>query len=230
MTELSYLEDCYAKEFDAVIISAEKNEIVLDKTLFYPTSGGQLNDTGTLNGIRVVDVRKSGSQVIHVLEENNFEVGEKIHGIIDWDRRYQLMKMHTASHILSTLIHNETGALITGNQLGLEESRDDFNVEDFDREKLSDYESKVNEVLSKDIPITIKYVSREEAEEMPSVAKLAKGLPLSVDKIRLIDIPGVDLQACGGTHLKNVNEIGQIKITKLKNKGANNKRIYFKLI
>ena len=230
MTELLYLNDCYAKEFEAKVKAIDDGLIVLDKSLFYPTSGGQPNDEGVLirkndnKEFFVRNVTKKGIEVDHGLD-----IGDAVIGRIDWDRRYKFMRMHTASHILSNLIHEETGALITGNQLGLEESRDDFNVENFDREKLSEYETKVNNVLSKDIPITIKYVSRDEAEKIPSVALLAKGLHSSIKEIRLIDIPGVDLQACGGTHVKNTKEIGRIKITRLKNKGANNKRIYFSL-
>ncbi|MEM4264020.1 MAG: alanyl-tRNA editing protein, partial [Candidatus Woesearchaeota archaeon] len=147
------MTNCYTKEFDATVTKADGKFIQLDRTAFYPESGGQLTDTGKLvrNGeeFKVVFVKKVGQDAVHEVDKEGLKVGDKVHGVVDWDRRYLMMRYHTAAHVLSTVIYNETGANITGNQLGLDKSRIDFDLETFDREQLGSYEAKTNEILKK---------------------------------------------------------------------------------
>ncbi|MBT7902878.1 alanyl-tRNA editing protein [Candidatus Woesearchaeota archaeon] len=255
MTELLYLKDSYAKEFEATIVSVEGKFIILDKTLFYPQSGGQPTDIGTIKlleavedcdcestdgatDIRVVFAKKMGGNVSHELEteDHGLKQGDLIKGIIDWDTRYLHMRYHTACHLLSTIVHNATGALITGNQIGVLKSRVDFDLENFDREQIKSYEEKTNELITRELDVKCRELPREEAFQIPSVLKLKNVLPPSIEIIRIVDVSSsidrgnsVDIQACGGTHIKNTKEIGLIEIIKAENKGKNNRRIVFKL-
>jgi Ser-tRNA(Ala) deacylase AlaX len=135
MTELLYMRDCYLREFDAIVVFIDGNNIELDRTAFYPTGGGQPNDTGRIifdgQEFFVKNVFKKNGKVFHEVDRVGLEVGNKIHGIIDWERRYRLMRMHTAAHVISEIINRETGALITGNQLDVEKSRIDYNLGKF---------------------------------------------------------------------------------------------------
>lgn len=232
MTELLYLEDCYAKEFDATVTKADGKFIVLDKTLFYPTGGGQPSDTGKLTSeagetYNVLYAKKTGDDVSIELDREGLKEGDQVQGTVDWDRRYKHMRYHTACHLLSAVVHEETGALITGNQIAEDKSRIDFNLENFDKEKIKGYTSKVNEIIEKSASVNIKNLPKEEAFKLPAVLRLKNVLPPSIDEIRIIDIEGHDAQACGGTHLKNTEEIGKVEITKIDNKGKNNRRLYF---
>jgi Ser-tRNA(Ala) deacylase AlaX len=130
----------YAREFDARVTSAEGNRVVLDQTAFNPRGGGLVSDTGTLGESKVTEVVKEGEEIFHVLEAPlGLKPGDQVHGVVDWDRRFRIMRMHTSAHILSSVVNRETGALITGNQISPDESRVDFNLENFDRDKMSDY-------------------------------------------------------------------------------------------
>ena len=236
MTELLYLEDCYLKEFDATVVEilTEEKAVVLDKTAFYPAGGGQPSDKGKLikdsMEYSVLEARKKDSQVLHYVDKvDGLLVGDRIKGKIDWNRRYKFMKLHTACHVLSAVVHKNTGALITGNQIKENEARIDFNLENFDREQIKSFEEEANEVIAKNLPVEIKFLPREEAFKIPSIVKLKNVLPPSIEIIRIIDIKDFDQQACGGTHVKQLGEIGKIKIIKAENKGKNNRRIYFVL-
>lgn len=234
MTEALYLKDCYLKEFDASVIKADGTKIILDKTAFYPESGGQLTDKGRLirnsEIFNVSMAKKEGSEIVHKVDREGLKAGDKVKGIIDWERRYKFMRFHTASHVLSAVINKETGAQITGNQIKEDEARDDFNIENFDREKLKDYEAQANAVIAKELPVEFRFLPREEAFKIPALVKLKMELPETIKIIRIVDIKGFDQQACAGTHIKNLKEIGRIEITNVENKGANNRRIYFKLV
>ena len=139
------------------------------------------------------------------------------------------MRMHSASHIISAVIHKETGALITGNQLDIDKSRIDFALDDFDREKMEEYIKMSNEIIEKDIPIKTYTMPREEVEKKPEMVKLAKGLPPGIKEIRIVEIEGVDSQPDGGTHVKSTKEVGEMVFQKAKNQGKNNRRVYFTL-
>ncbi|AGB49840.1 putative metal-dependent hydrolase related to alanyl-tRNA synthetase HxxxH domain protein [Methanomethylovorans hollandica DSM 15978] len=232
MEEL-YFDDCYLKEFDAVVENVvDERYIVLDRTAFYPEAGGQPHDIGFLycagKEYPVTGVRKADGKVYHEIGKAGLNDGDVVRGVIDWDRRYLLMRYHTACHILSSIIHSETGAKISGNQLSEDKTRVDFSLEEFDREQLKAYEVKVNDVIDRNIPVTIETMDREEAFGIPSVVKLKDAFPPEVLNIRVITIPGVDRQACGGTHVASTGEIPHIEIFKAENKGKNNRRVYLR--
>jgi len=232
MEEL-YFSDCYLKEFDAVVEDVvDELYVVLDRTAFYPEAGGQPPDTGFLycvgKGYPVMGVRKADGRVYHEIGTAGLKVGDAVRGVIDWDRRYLLMRYHTACHILSAIIHSETGAKISGNQLSEDKTRVDFSLEEFDREQLKAYEAKVNDVIDMNIPVSIETMDREEAFKIPAVVKLKDAFPPEVLYIRVITIPGIDRQACGGTHVASTGEIPHIDVFKAENKGKNNRRVYFR--
>ncbi|MEM4637858.1 MAG: alanyl-tRNA editing protein AlaXM [Candidatus Woesearchaeota archaeon] len=233
--QASYLLDCYKKEFESKIINVSDDGlwIELEETYFYPTSGGQPNDTGFIlfeNDKYVVeDVIKKDGKILHKVNKIGLKKELTVKGIIDWEKRYKLMRYHTASHILSTIIHNETGAEITGNQLYTNKARVDFSLENFDRELMKSFEEKTNEIIKRNLPVSFRILEREEAFKIPSLVKLRKQLPENIKEIRIVDIGDFDHQACGGTHLKNTSEIGTIEIYALENKGKERRRIYFKI-
>ncbi|MEM2874104.1 MAG: alanyl-tRNA editing protein [Candidatus Nanoarchaeia archaeon] len=232
MTELLYLKDSYLEDFEAIVTAVEGCNVVLDRTAFYPESGGQLDDRGKLVRLSdskvfyVLAVRKLGPQVLHSVDCEGLQVGDKVHGWLDWPRRYKMMRMHTATHVLAAVIHNEIGALITGNQLDLDKGRIDFNGAEV-KEKYKEFEVKANELLAKGLNVEVKFLSYNEAMKIPSVVKLAKILPPSIPELRIVSIGNIDVQADGGTHVKNTKECGQIEIIQFENKGANRKRLYF---
>lgn len=220
----------YLREFDGIVVAIDGNRVVLDQTAFYPRGGGLVSDTGRLGPVSVTEVVKEGEEVFHVVDDpSSIMVGEKVHGQIDWDRRYKVMKMHTTAHILCAIVNRETGALITGNQINPDESRVDFNLEQFDREKLSDYFAAANAVVTRGVDVRTYFMKREEALAKPGLVKLANALPPSVAELRIVEIGDVDTQADGGVHVANTREIGQIVIDKAENKGKSNRRVYFSL-
>lgn len=242
MTEALYFLDCYLKEFEATVEKVTDNRfVVLDRTAFYPESGGQLSDTGKLvresDGaeFNVLYVSKSNGDISHEIDSENvcngLKTGDKVKGFIDWDRRYRHMRMHTATHIIANVIEKEAGAQITGNQLGLDQSRVDFSLEVFDRDKFAEYEKIANDLIARKSPVNLYLVSRKEAEERLSrLTTLAKGFSNEINEVRIVEIEGVTIEACGGTHVKNTEEIKGIKIIKLQNKGKSNRRMYFTLL
>lgn len=231
MTEVLYLKDCYIKEFEATVINVKDNKyIILDKTAFYPIGGGQPNDTGKIvsNGIEynVVFVGKFDGNISHEVDKEGLKEGDKVHCIINWERRHKLMRMHTAAHILDSVIHKESGALFTGNQLGEDKSRLDFNLETFDRERMASYIEKANEEIKKAKDVKISFMSKEEASKLSMLLEWDYG---DMKELRVIDIEGIDKQPCGGTHIKNTSEIKKIIFDSVDNKGKGRKRLYFKL-
>jgi len=236
MEQALYLNDSYIKEFESEVVSVKDGKyIVLDKTAFYPNSGGQPHDTGIFirkldnKEFNVIYVGKFSGQISHEVSEPGLQIGDTITGKIDWERRYKLMRFHTAAHILSQVIHKDTGALITGNQLDLEKSRIDFDVENFNREIASNYVQKANEIVKRNLEVRFYTLPREEVNKREDLLKLAKGLPPQIKQVRIVEIGDFDKQADGGTHVKNTSEIGEVEFVKCENKGANNRRIYFKI-
>ena len=228
MTKRLFWDDAYAREFDARIVSAEGKRVVLDQTAFNPRGGGLVSDTGTLGGLRVAEVVKEGDEIFHLLEgPTGLSPGGDVHGSLDWERRFRIMRMHTSAHILSAVVNGETGALITGNQISPEESRVDFNLDNFDREKMSHYIDRVNEAVKRELEVKTYFMKREEALANPGFVKLANAMPPSVDVLRIVQIGDVDTQADGGVHVKNTREIGRVVGLKTENKGKSNRRLYF---
>ena len=226
-----FLEDQYMKEFEAIVTNVNNNEIELDRTAFYPEGGGQPCDLGIIesngNIYNITHVRKENGKIIHVLDKECLKTNDKVSCKIDWPRRYALMRNHTAAHVLSEVIHKATGAMITGNQLGVEQSRIDFSLEVFDKEKIKEYIENANDLINNDIPIKVYFIPFSEAD--PSITKLAMGLQ-GHEKIRIVEIGDIDKQADGGTHVANVNEVGRIELVKTENKGKNNRRVYFRVV
>lgn len=228
MTKKLFWEDMYMHEFDAYVVSADGTRVALDQTAFNPRGGGLVSDLGTIDGVRVIEVVKEGEEILHMLEgPSQWGPGRKVHGVVDWERRYRIMRMHTAAHILSSVVNSETGALITGNQIGPDESRVDFNLEDFDKEKMSYYVDKVNQAVGRGLDVKTFFMEREEALATPGFVKLANAMPPSLDILRIVQIGDVDTQADGGVHVKNTKEIGKVVGTRAENKGKSNRRMYF---
>ena len=230
-----YLNDCYQKEFESIVQEVNNGKyIVLGQTLFYPNSGGQPNDTGILitedgHIYKVVSVAKSGNDIMHEADHEGLKQGDKVKGIIDWDRRYKHMRMHTAAHILDAVLYNEAGALCTGNQLGYDKSRIDFALDEFDRDKMEHYIKLANSWVEKKIDVKTYYLPRDEALKIPGIVKLAAIMPPEIKELRIVEIPGIDLQADGGTQVKNTGEIGKIVLLSVENKGKKNRRLYYEL-
>jgi len=233
-----YMDDSYTKEFEAKVGSVNKGGenkffVVLDRTAFYPDSGGQPHDTGKFvkDGVEypVVYVGKFSGKISHEVSKEGLKEGDVVKGVVDWERRYLLMRMHTAAHLICEIFHKDSGALITGNQLGLDKSRIDFSLENFDREKMSGYFAKANEIVEKDLEVKTYFLPREEAMKIEGITKLANALPPNIKELRIVEIGDFDIQADGGTHVKSTKEIGKIEFLKAENKGKNNRRVYFKI-
>lgn len=233
-TQLLYLYDSYQKNFKAKVININEREVILDKTIFHPLTGGITNDIGFLfkneEKYKVIDVKLDleKNNVIHILEnEPNFSIGDEIEGIIDWNRRYKLMRLHTAAHIISSIMYKDYGALITGGHIDENYAKDDFNLEKFDKKIFEETIRKANEIVKKEIDVKIYFLKREEALKIPGIIKLAEKMPPEIEELRIVEIPGIDIQADGGPHVKNTKEIGEIILLKIENKGKNKKRIYY---
>jgi Ser-tRNA(Ala) deacylase AlaX len=233
MTKLLYMDNSYLREFEAEIVEVSNEEIVLDQTAFYPRGGGLPEDTGViLKGEEkyIVDqVRKEGDKVFHHVANLGLSTGDKVRGIIDWEKRYTIMRMHTGIHALASVFNKKTGALITGNQVGVDKSRLDVNIEKFDRKLIEEVFSETNQELAKGRNVKIYYLPREEAFKIPGIVKLAEAMPPDVEKLRIVEIEGLDIQADGGPHVSNTKEVGELVLNKVENKGKNNRRVYFTL-
>lgn len=229
MTRKLFWEDAYVREFDATVSSVDGNQVVLDQTAFNPRGGGLVGDLGTLGGVRVLDtIKASADSIAHVLEgTHSLAAGNTVHGVLDWDRRHRIMRMHTSAHLLSAIFNKETGALITGNQIEPDKSRIDFSLDDFDREKMLVYCTQANEAIAENPPVKTYFMKREEALKIPGITKLASVMPPDVKDLRIVEIEGYDLQADGGVHVKNLGEVGKIDPLKFENKGKSNRRMYF---
>jgi len=221
-------ENSYLKEFKAKIISIniEEKTIELDNTAFYARSGGQPGDTGEIiaenQNIEVKDTIKKDNKIINIINKTeNLDKGIEIIGKIDWEKRYKHMKMHSALHLMCSII--PLG--VTGGQIGYEKSRLDFNDPDKEINK-EEIEEKINSLVKDDYEITSEIIDSKILDEQPELVRTMSVKPPQIDgKIRLIKIGNVDLQPCGGTHVKSTAEIGSIKIGKIENKGRMNRRV-----
>lgn len=235
-----YLVDQYQKEFETSVKSVKDDKfVVLDNTIFYPTSGGQPFDSGVIirksdnKEFNVVYVGKFSGEISHEVEHfgnDELKLGDKVLCKLDWDRRYKLMRGHTAAHIISGVITNESDAKITGNQIEVDKVRIDFSLENFDREKLNESVQKSNEIIDKNFSIKTYNMDRNEVEANPEMVKLAAGLPPGIKTLRIVEIEGFDKQPDGGTHVKSTKEVGHLELIKCENKGKNNRRVYVKLV
>ena len=234
MTQALYLADSYLRECDATVVSVKDGKyVVLDQTVFYPKGGGQPWDTGKMirdhETFNVVYVGKFSGEISHEVDHAGLKEGDKVHLALDWERRYKLMRSHTAAHIFASLLCNGTGALVTGNQLEEDKIRFDFNLEKFDPETLTEYIERANELFRKDIPVKWYELPREEALKIPGLIKMAEAFPPDIPRLRVVEVVSIDKQADGGTHVKNLKEVGGINVLKTENKGKQNRRVYFTL-
>jgi misacylated tRNA(Ala) deacylase len=229
MTVKLFWQDSYQKEFDTTVASVNGTGAVLDQTCFYATSGGQVGDTGEINRIKVLDtVRGENEDIVHILEsEPDFKSGDVVHGKIDWERRYTIMKLHSSAHVISAvLVKNFGNVLFTGSQIYPDRARMDFNIEKLDEEIVKILEEKSNEVVKMSLPIISRIISAEELESNQNLMRLADTSHYEKFKtLRVVEIKDFDVQLDGGTHVANTSEIGKIKIVKRENKGKNNRRI-----
>jgi len=231
MTELLYHQDAYRTTFTGRVVLVEGSAVVLDRTAFYATSGGQPHDTGTLQvGDRVwqvTDVRKQGDDVLHTLEGTGMPVaGDQVSGTIDWARRYQLMRTHTALHIMCGVVFRSYGALVTGGNMDIDEGRLDFELRDFTPELAQQIVAGVNAEIAAARPIEVRILPRAEAFAIPDLIRTKINLlPPEIAQVRTVNIVGLDLQADGGTHVANTQEVGHVTLLKTRSKGAMNKRI-----
>ena len=238
MTELIYQTDSYLKEFSAVVVSTDPQNraVILDRSAFYPGGGGQPCDFGTLeaDGIRypVEKVKKQGDDVLHFLggTEPLPAPGSASLGTLDWVRRYQLMRTHTALHILCGTVFRDYGAKVTGGDMDPLKGRMDFEFESMRGELVREIETAVNAEVGKNRAIRVNILPREEAFQIPDLIRTKINLlPEGILQVRTVEIVGLDLQADGGTHVANTSEVGVIKVTDYKSKGAINKRIYIEV-
>ena len=235
MTDLLYQTDSYLQEFDAsvVAIEAETRAIVLDRTAFYPGGGGQPCDTGrlTIGGVTypVERLKKQGDSVNHFLggDAPLPAIRAAAHGQLDWEHRYQLMRTHTAMHILCGVIFRDYGASVTGGDMQPLKGRMDFEFETMRAELVHAIETAVNREVQNAREIRVQILPRAEAFKIPDLIRTKINLlPEGIAQVRTVEIVGLDLQADGGTHVKNTSEVGRIRVVDYKSKGAINKRIY----
>lgn len=230
-TENLYQDDAYCRECEATVVSVnERNGILLDRTIFYPTGGGQPGDSGSLTSDnQVVNIAttikdKESGEVIHVPADgkSSFKVGDKVKVKIDWDNRYKNMRMHTALHLLCAVVP----CGVTGGQIGAKKSRLDFDIGEAVLDKVAITEA-LNELVAKNLAVSTQWISDQALEENPELVRtMSVQPPKGAGKVRLLKIgENVDLQPCGGTHVKNTSEIGELIVSKIENKGKRNRRV-----
>lgn len=234
MSELLYHDDAYLKQFEANVTQASEMGVVLDRTAFYPGGGGQPTDRGILHWndsqVAITNMKRKDGFIWHLLDRVLIGEGEKVLGELDWDRRYKIMRTHTAMHILCGVIWRDYGASVTGGNMEPLRGRMDFEFETMRRELVDEIEEKINLEVGAAREVTTKILPREEAFQIPDLIRTKINLlPEGITKVRVVEIIGLDLQADGGTHVSNTKEVGNIKITDYKSKGAINKRLVVSL-
>jgi len=226
-----YLRDSYLKSFDATVVAVDGERVALDRSAFYPTGGGQPHDTGVLGEARVTAVSKIGDEVWHVVDGPPPAPGDHLGAEIDWDRRYALMRTHSALHVLCGVIWNEWGKAMTGGNMEPLSARMDFEFDPLPDGFATIVEERVNEELDAARPIEVRFVPREDAVLDADLIRTKVNLvPESVKTIRIVDIVGLDKQADGGTHVRSTDEVGRIKVLKTESKGKANKRIRIQVL
>jgi misacylated tRNA(Ala) deacylase len=227
MTEELFRDDSYLDSCDANVVGVEDNSIILDRTVFYPTGGGQPGDTGTLvfdNGevITIVDTRKGEGGIRHIAAEGSTlpDVGNQVRAEIDWERRYRLMRMHTCMHLLCSII--PLG--VTGGSIRDGSARLDFDAPDpLDKTEVTE---RLNALIDQKHDVETRWISDQDLDAKPDLVRtMSVAPPRGAGRVRLVNIKGVDLQPCGGTHVRNIGEIGRVRVRKIEKKGKHNRRI-----
>jgi misacylated tRNA(Ala) deacylase len=235
MSDELFLKDAYLEEFEARVVNLAGREVILDRTVFYPGGGGQPSDKGTLGvgpvQANVVDARREGGDIIHVLDNAIPDTVQKLNGELDWERRYAHMRYHTALHTLSGVIWSAFGAKVTGGQMREDRARMDFSFpKEWTADVVAEIERLTNDALAEERPVRIYDLPREEALKNPDLIRTQVNLvPERVKTVRIVEIEGIDAQADGGTHVANTSEVGELEITGHKSKGSQNKRVEFVL-
>ena len=227
MTEALFQNDAHRRTCDATVIESSPDGIVLDQTVFYPLGGGQPGDSGTLTGaagetrIQTTHYRRDDGEILHVPAEGSPlpATGTQVKAEIDWDRRQRHMRMHTCLHLLGAVLQYP----VTGGQVGADKSRLDFDMpESPDKAEVT---AELNALIEAGHPVQSRWIDEEDLD--PALIRTMSVKPPSgVGRIRLLEIPGVDLQPCGGTHVKSTDEIGPVEITKVEKKGRQNRRVH----
>lgn len=235
MTELLFRDDAYAASCAARTVAVQPNGVVLDRTVFYPVGGGQLGDTGALHlpdgrMVAITDTRKGlePGQVLHVTGSDAppLEVGLEVEARLDWDRRHRLMRTHTCMHLLCAAM---PGA-VTGGLIADGRGRLDFDLGEgaIDKDAL---ERQLNDWVASDAPVELQWISVEELAARPELVRtMSVKPPTGEGRVRLVEIVGVDLQPCGGTHVRQIGEIGRVRVAKIESKGKQNRRIVVELL
>ena len=237
MTDLIYQHDAYTKSCDATVINHTTDGIELNQTVFYPMGGGQPGDTGMLSkagdppcSIEIIDTRKSGehNRVLHIPSQDapQLPVGSKVIAEINWPRRHRLMRVHSCLHLLSAVLPFP----VTGGQVSDGKGRLDFDIPDsiLDKSHITD---KLNALIESGHPITSEFIDEAELAAKPELIKtMAVKPPRGAGHIRLVRIKNLDLQPCGGTHVRSTDEISEVLITKIKKKGRQNRRVSLQLL
>jgi misacylated tRNA(Ala) deacylase len=225
MTQLLFRDDPYLKSCEATVLAARENIVELDCTVFYPQGGGQAGDTGRIGSARVVDTRKGEreEQVLHCLEPGAPlpAVGSKVLAEIDWERRHRLMRLHTALHLLGAVVR----APVTGGRIQDDKAHLDFDIE---MEKLvkEDLEARLNALVEAGHRTRASWITGAELDARPELVKtMSVAPPRGAGRVRLVEVPGVDLQACGGTHVASTREIGRLAVVRIRSEGKRNKRV-----
>jgi misacylated tRNA(Ala) deacylase len=238
MTDLLYLHDSYIRDFEAEVsaLDPERGAIILTRTAFYPGGGGQPSDSGTLTwdggDARVGSLKRDSGQILHLADSPAAlpEPGAPVLGRLDWARRYQLMRTHTAMHILCGVIFRDFGASVTGGNMEPLSGRMDFEFETMHKELVEVIEAAVNREVESAREVTAAILPREDAFKIPDLIRTKINLlPEGISEVRVVEIKGLDLQADGGTHVRNTSEVGPLRITDYMSKGKINKRIYLEL-
>lgn len=233
MTEQIYLRDSYVKEFEAAVVAHDRdhNGLLLERTAFYPGGGGQLPDQGWLRAgdisYRVKTARRGN---VHCVRGELPPIGSRVRGELDWERRYKIMRTHTAMHVLCGVVWRDYGASVTGGNMDVLAGRMDFEFERLAPAVVREIEENINLEVVAARAVKIAILPRAQAFEIPDLIRTKINLlPKTISEVRTVEIVGLDLQADGGTHVANTREIGTIRITKTKSKGGINKRIYVEI-
>jgi len=224
LTELLFREDPYLAACEARVVAVRDGAVELDRTVFYPVGGGQPGDTGRIGAWRVLDTRKgeTGESVLHMLEPGfDLKPGDSIRAEIDWERRHRHMRFHTALHLLGAVVR----APVTGGRMATDKAHLDFDIE---MEKLvkEEIEARVNALVAAAHATRASWITDTELDARPELVKtMSVAPPRGEGRVRLVEIPGVDLQACGGTHVRNTAEIGPVAVARIRSEGRRNKRV-----
>ena len=238
MTELLYLDDSYLREFDAAVLDITSDgALVLDRSAFYPTGGGQPHDTGALTtrdgAWRVIGATRRGGDTVHTLPPGAEPpmAGARVRGVIDWERRYRLMRTHTMMHVLCGVVFREFGALVTGGNMEPDRARMDFELDDLNPERVARIERLANAVIHDGRAVSWRQLPRDEAMRIPDLIRTKINLlPEHIREVRVVEIAGLDLQADGGTHVRNTAEVGGLRVVGTRSKGRGNKRLEVELL